>query len=235
MKVGNGAAVVGPHPGAEGVEDPDDARVDPLLAQVGHGERLGVALGLVVDAARADRVDVPPVGLGLGMHERIAVDLGGGGEEEPGALDLREAERVVGAVGAHPQRVQRQPRVVDRAGRRGHVVDEVDRLVDLVVRRDVDHPELEVRAVGDVLDVAERARWRGCPRRSPGVRARVGSRRGSSRGSRRRRSRGRWASGGGYRPGPGRRCPRSPLGQKGHSSKRVQSPSGSNVTIHRSR
>ena len=62
--------VVRPHPRAVGVEDPHDARVDPLLAVVGHRQRLGVALGLVVDAARADRVDVAPVALGL------RVDLG---------------------------------------------------------------------------------------------------------------------------------------------------------------
>jgi len=36
------------------------------------------------------------------------------------------------------------------------VVDEVHGLVDLVVRRDVEHPEVEARVVGDVLDVAER-------------------------------------------------------------------------------
>src|SRR3712207_8334333 len=36
-------------------------------------------------------------------------------------------------VRANLERVQRQARVVDRRRRRGHVVDEVDRLVDLVV------------------------------------------------------------------------------------------------------
>ena len=54
-------AVVRAHPRAVGVEDPDDRRVHALLAVVGHRQRLGVALGLVVDAARADRVDVAPV------------------------------------------------------------------------------------------------------------------------------------------------------------------------------
>ena len=62
---GHDAAVARAHPLAVGVEDPDDARVDAVGAVVGHRHRLGEALGLVVDAARADRVDVAPVGLGL--------------------------------------------------------------------------------------------------------------------------------------------------------------------------
>ena len=152
---GHRAAVVRAHAGAVGVEDPDDAGVHALLAQVGHRQGLGVALGLVVDAARADRVDVAPVVLGLRVHQRVAVDLGRRGQQEAGALGLGEAERVVGAVGADLQRVERQPRVVDRAGRRGHVEDEVDRLVDLVVLGDVEHQELEVGAA-DVLDVGQR-------------------------------------------------------------------------------
>ena len=55
------APVVGAHPRAVGVEDAHDRGVDALLAVVGHRQRLGVALRLVVDAARADRVDVAPV------------------------------------------------------------------------------------------------------------------------------------------------------------------------------
>ena len=74
------AAVVRAHPRAVGVEDPHDRGVDALLAVVGHRQRLGVALGLVVDAARADRVHVAPVGLRLRVHLRIAVDLGRRGD-----------------------------------------------------------------------------------------------------------------------------------------------------------
>ena len=124
------AAVVRAHARAVGVEDPHDRRVDALLAVVGHRQRLGVALGLVVDAARADRVDVAPVGLGLRMDLRVAVDLGGRRDQEARAVLLGQPERVVRAVGADLERVQRQPQVVDRRRRRGEVVDEVDRLVD---------------------------------------------------------------------------------------------------------
>src|SRR5258708_24697690 len=71
------AAVVGAHAASVRVEDPHYRRVDALLAVVGHRQGLRVALGLVVDTPRADRVDVAPVGLRLGVFEGVAVDLGG--------------------------------------------------------------------------------------------------------------------------------------------------------------
>ncbi len=128
MKVGIARPSCGRIRGPVGVEDPDDRGVDALLAVVGHRQRLGVALRLVVDAARADRVDVTPVGLGLRVHLRVAVHLARRGEQEARALHLREAERVVRPVRADLERLQRQPQVVDRARRAREVVDEVDRL-----------------------------------------------------------------------------------------------------------
>ena len=102
MNAGHGAAVAQPHARAVGVEDADDLRVDAVKAVVGHRHRLGEALGLVVDAARADRVDVAPVGLLLRVLERVAVDLGRRGEHEPRLLRLRQAERVVRAERRRP-------------------------------------------------------------------------------------------------------------------------------------
>ncbi len=79
---GNDAAVLEPHARAVGVEDADDLGVDLVIAMIGHRHRLGEALGLVVDAARPDGIDVAPVFLGLRMDERIAVAFRGRGEEE---------------------------------------------------------------------------------------------------------------------------------------------------------
>ena len=142
------------HPRAVRVEDAHDGAVDALLAVVGHRQRLGVALGLVVDAARADRVHVAPVALRLRMDLGIAVDLAGRGQQEPRAMELREPQRVMGPVRAHLQRVQRQPQVVDRRRRRGEVVDEVDRLVH---EERLDDVVVHVRELGhaDVFDVGE--------------------------------------------------------------------------------
>ena len=149
------APVVRAHAWAVGVEDADDRGVDALLAVVGHRQRLGVALRLVVDAARADRVHVAPVRLRLWVHLRIAVDLARGGEQEASALELGEPERVVRPVGADLERLQRQAQVVDRAGRAREVVDEVDRLVDLEMARQV-VVEKEEPLATVVLDVLQR-------------------------------------------------------------------------------
>jgi hypothetical protein len=88
---------------------------------------------------------------------RIAVHLAGGGEQEARALGLGEAERVVGAVGAHLERVQRQAQVVDRGGGGGEVVDEVHRLLNGVGLDDV-RLEVEELGIADVLDVVQRPR-----------------------------------------------------------------------------
>ena len=80
---GQDAAVVEPHPRAVGVEDPDDPGLDPVVAVVGHRDRLGEPLGLVVAAAGADRVDVAPVILALRVDLGIAVDLRSTGQQEP--------------------------------------------------------------------------------------------------------------------------------------------------------
>ena len=180
------AAVVRSHARPVGVEDAHDRRVDALLAVVGHRQRLGVALGLVVDAARADRVDVAPVGLRLRMHLRVAVHLARRGEQEARPLHLGEAERVVRAVRADLERLQRQPQVVDRARRAREVVDEVDRLVDLDVLRQVVREEDEGVAA-QMLDVGERARLEVVDADDAVVLRPAAPRRGESRGSRRRR------------------------------------------------
>ncbi len=180
--------VVAPHARAVRVEDAGDPRVHALLGVVGHRQRLRIALGLVVHAARADRVHVAPVALRLRMHLRVAVDLARRADQEAGALPLREPECVVRPVGADLERVQRQPQVVDRAGEGREVVDVVDRAGDLDVLDEVVIDELEFRGARDVRDVLEEFRSRDCRRRSPGAPSRAARRRGASRGSRRRRS-----------------------------------------------
>src|SRR5215472_14723235 len=86
------ASVVLAHARPVRVEDARDRRIDALLVVIRHRQRLPVALRLVVDAARAHRIDIPPVALGLRMHERVAVDLARRSEQEPRALVLGEAE-----------------------------------------------------------------------------------------------------------------------------------------------
>ena len=99
---------------------------------------------------------------------------------------LGQPERVVGAVGADLQRVQRQAQVVDRRGRRGQVVDEVDRLIDEVRLDDVD-VEVDERVGADVLDVGQRAGLEVVDADHAMAARAAAHRTGASRGIRRRR------------------------------------------------
>ena len=79
----------------------------------------GEALGLVIHAAWADRIDMPPVRFRLGMYLRVAVDFRGAGEEESGLLGFRQPERIVGSQCPDLERLDGQLEVIDGArGRR---------------------------------------------------------------------------------------------------------------------
>ena len=181
------AAVMRAHPRAVRVEDPHDRRVHALLAVVGHRQRLRVALGLVVDAARADRVDVAPVAPRLRMLLRVAVHLARRREQEARACLCAEPERVMGPVEPDLERVQRQPQIVDRRRRRREVVHNVHRLVDEVRLDDVDASVHEVLRNPDVLDVHERPGLQIVDADHAIPRARAARRTDATRGSRRRR------------------------------------------------
>jgi hypothetical protein len=76
-EVGHDPAVLRVHARPVGVEEADNAGVEPELADVFHGQRLGEAFTLVVATARADGVDVAEVVLALRVHQRVAVRLRG--------------------------------------------------------------------------------------------------------------------------------------------------------------
>ena len=128
------------------------------MAVVGHRHRLGEALGLVVDAARADRVDVAPVALGLRVDLRIAVDLAGRRQEEPGALGLGQAEGVVGAEAADLEDLDRDPLEVGRRRRAGEVHHDIHRTGHPHVLADVVFDEREPALAEQLLDVGDGAR-----------------------------------------------------------------------------
>jgi 3-hydroxyacyl-CoA dehydrogenase len=149
------AAVVQSHARAIRVEDADDARLQPVVGVVGHRHGLLEALGLVVDAARADRVDVAPVLLRLRVHGRVAVDLAGRRDQDARVLRLGEAEAVVDAERADLQRLDRDLQVVDRRGRRREVQDVVERSWHMDEVADVLVEELELLQREKVLEVPQ--------------------------------------------------------------------------------
>ncbi len=146
-----------PHPRTVSVEDPHDPRIDPVMTVVRHRHRLGKPLGFVVHPARTDRVHVAPVALRLRMDQRIAVDLGGRGEQESRLLVLGQPERVVGPERADLQGLDRQLEVINRAGGRGEMEHVIHRAGQENKVRDIMTDETEPFVAGQVRDVVRAA------------------------------------------------------------------------------
>jgi hypothetical protein len=145
------AAVIDRHAGAIGIEDPHHLDVDIVLPEAVEEQGLGAALALVVAGARADRIDLAPIGFDLGVDLRVAIDLAGRGLQHPSAGALGQVQHVDRAhdIGAHGH--DRVVLIMDRRGRAGQVVDLVHRNEDRVVHVVVH--ELEVRVIQQVGDV----------------------------------------------------------------------------------
>ena len=151
-EIADDAAVVGVHPRAVRVEDADHLDVELVLPLVVEEQRLGAALALVVAAARADRVHVAPVALGLRVHLGIAVHLGRRRLQDARLHALGEAQHVDRAVHARLRRLHRVELVVDRRGGARQVEDLVD--LDVERERHVVAHQLEARVAQEVRDVA---------------------------------------------------------------------------------
>ncbi len=145
--------IVDAHTRPVGVEDAHDAGVHAVGPVIGHGHGLREAFGLVVDAPGADGIHVAPVVLRLGMHQGVAVDLAGAGQEETGALGQGQPQRVVGAQAAHLQRLDGQFQVVHRAGRAGKVEHCVQIALNIDVIGHIVLDEMKALMTGQVGNV----------------------------------------------------------------------------------
>ena len=87
------------------------------------------------------------------MHQRIAIDLGGRGEQKPRLFRHRQTQRLVRAERADLERLDRELEVIDRARGAREVQHAVEGAVDRDEGRDVLAVELEVGIVGDVGEV----------------------------------------------------------------------------------
>ena len=125
--------------------------LDTVAAAVLERQRLAEALRLVVAGAGADRIDVAPVGLRLGVFERVAVDLRCRCEDEARPAVGGEREQAVGAGGVRHHRLDRELLVVHGARRRRQVEDEVDG--DERRAGDVLADERETRVMRDLFHV----------------------------------------------------------------------------------
>src|SRR5271157_2888817 len=97
--------------------------VNATRAVPGHDQGLGKALGLVVDRAGADRVYVAPIALPLGMLQRVAVALRGGGVQIAGAMAGGNFKGVFHANRANLQCLYPQAEILRWTGRRSKVED----------------------------------------------------------------------------------------------------------------
>src|SRR5437879_4568944 len=64
-EIGQGAAVIEPHARSVSIEDPDDVSIYAVESMIGHDHGFRKSLGFIVDAARTDRVHVPPIAFWL--------------------------------------------------------------------------------------------------------------------------------------------------------------------------
>src|SRR5882762_5497024 len=158
---GDHPAVIGAHSRAIGVEDARDADGKAMHPRVRGDQRLREPLGLVVARAGTDRVDVAEVLLALGVLQRIPVHLRRAGVDQRGAGFSGEIQRLAGAHGPDVQRLERQPRIVDRRRRRGQVEHRFRPAVDWNGPADVVLQELVAGiaavAVGVVAAASEKA------------------------------------------------------------------------------
>ncbi len=90
------------------------------------------------------------------MHERVAVHLAGGGQEEAGTVTLGDVEQVLRAGAVDRERVERPAQVLGRRRRAGEMHDVGDTVGDRRVEPaadDVELDELEAVVAGELCDV----------------------------------------------------------------------------------
>src|SRR3954466_244374 len=91
------APVVLEHAGTVRVEDASDLDLNAMSAVVVEEESFGSPLALIIASARADRIDVAGIALGLRVNFRISVHLAGRGLQNPARLLLGQFENIESA------------------------------------------------------------------------------------------------------------------------------------------
>ncbi len=120
---------------------------------IGHGHGLGVTLGLVIDAARPDRVHMTPVCFRLRRNFGIAIAFAGGSEEEFGVFGEREAECVVRAQRSDLKCLNGHFQIIDGAGRGSEVQHVIKRTSNVDVIGDVGARDAKARVLLEMGDI----------------------------------------------------------------------------------
>ncbi len=122
-----------------------------MAAMVVGEEGFGGTLALVVAGAWTDGVHITPIGLGLGVDRRVAVDLAGGSLEDAGVAPFGHPKGVDSPHDGGLHGLDGVVLVVTRGGWAGEVVDFVDFEPDRV--GDIVTDEVEVVVLEQVLDI----------------------------------------------------------------------------------
>ena len=120
--------VIQAHARAKSVEDTYNAGIEAVVAVVGHCEGFSEAFGFVVHRAHTNGVYVAPVSFFLGMLQRVAIDLAGGGQQVASIVSAGHSQGIMGAQRPRFHGLNRQIGVAVGgggvgAGRRGEVQD----------------------------------------------------------------------------------------------------------------
>src|SRR5215471_8811528 len=99
-------------PWAIGVEDPNDARIDPRDPPVGHKQRFSVPFGFVINASRPDGIHISPVLLALGSLQWVTVNLTCGREQDTAVVCSGKLNDELASVAPDAQRLYREPLVI---------------------------------------------------------------------------------------------------------------------------
>ena len=127
-----------------------------VLAPVGEKERLGTTLAFIVAGTDAVGIDVPPVGLDLGMHFRITIDFAGGCLEDARVHPLGQTKHVCCPVDAGLDGLHGIVLIVYGGGRAGQIVDLVHFHIE--GNADVVAQELKARIVHEFRHIGSGTR-----------------------------------------------------------------------------
>src|SRR6476659_3700883 len=117
---------MGMHAWAIGIENACDLDAQFVLPPVVEEQSFRATLAFVVTRARTDRIDVPPVTLGLRMHIWVAVNFRRRGLQDFCLHPLGKPQHVDGAMHAGFGRLHWIVLIVDGRSWTGKIVDLID-------------------------------------------------------------------------------------------------------------
>jgi len=133
-KVTHHATIVRMHARAVGIKNSDDLYLQLMLPPVIKKEGLSTSFSLVVTRTNANRVDLAPVTLGLGMNLRVPVDLARRGLKNSGSRALSQTQHIDRAMHTRLGGLHGVMLVMNGARRAGEIED----LINLHVEREGD-------------------------------------------------------------------------------------------------